>query len=166
MEKLDQLGLAENTLLIVTSDNGGLGTVNDHRPSDPWRGMKESEYEGGHRVPFLARWPGHIASNTVSSVPVSLGDLTATAASLTGTELPSDAALDSFNMMPVLAGGADEVRPYVVTARRGMTRMAIRQGDWKLVCNPLDPKSTELYNLAVDPKEGSNQAAAHPETVQ
>jgi arylsulfatase A-like enzyme len=161
MDKLDQLGLAENTLFMVTSDNGGLAPVNSHRPSAPWRGMKGSEYEGGHRVPFIARWPGRIPADAVSDEWISLVDVFATAAGLAGATLPPAAARDSFDMMPVLLGG-DAVRPYVVTGTRGMTRMALRQGDWKLVCDPPDRQSAELYNLTKDPEEKHDEAAAHP----
>ncbi len=168
MDKLEQLGLAENTLLIVTSDNGGLAEVADgrHRPSDPWRGHKASEYEGGHRVPFLARWPGRIELGTLSHAPVSLVDLAATAAALTGAELPADAALDSFDILPALTNGAEQVRPYVVTGRRGMTRMAIRRGDWKLIVTPQNGSGKELYNLQDDLGEKTNLAQSHPEKTE
>jgi arylsulfatase A-like enzyme len=164
MDRLDQLGLAENTLFMVTSDNGGLPAVNGHRPSAPWRGMKGSEYEGGHRVPFIARWPGRIPADSVSDEWVSLVDVFATAAGLAGAKLPLAAARDSFDMMPVLLGD-DAIRPYVVTGTRGMTRMALRQGDWKLVCDPRDRQSAELYNLSKDPGEEHNEAAEHPGKV-
>jgi arylsulfatase A-like enzyme len=165
METLDRLGLAENTLFIVTSDNGGLPQVKNtnHRPSAPWRGCKESEYEGGHRVPFFARWPKHIPANTISHRMVSLVDLAATAAALTKTGLPKNAALDSFNMLPVLTDTGDSGRPYIVTGRRGMTRLAIRQGDWKLIVSLPNETKTELFNLREDPGETKNVTTDYPE---
>jgi arylsulfatase A len=138
MDKLDELGLAENTLLIVTSDNGGLPpgatqiAEEVHRTSAPWRGYKGNAYEGGYRVPLLARWPGRIAPGSISDSTVSLVDVMATAAGLAGVKLPEEAALDSFDMLPALLG-RETGRPYVMMATRGMTGLSIRENDWKLI---------------------------------
>lgn len=161
MSKLKELNLEENTLLIVTSDNGGLKTVKGHRPSDPWRGNKGTNFEGGHRVPFLARWPNKIKSNSVNDAYVSLVDLFATVSKLTGITLDKEIALDSCDMLPVLMD-QPRVRDYVVTGSRGMTSLGIRQGDWKMICNPLSFKSAKLYNLMEDPQESKDLVKSFP----
>lgn len=172
MDKLDELGLADNTLLIVTSDNGGYpphghgNSLIDH-PHDPvssFRGHKGSQFEGGFRVPFLARWPGHIAPGSVSDEYLSLVDLMATAAHLAGVPLPATSARDSFDMMPVLAGG-ETPRPYVVTGTRGMTSISLRQGDWKLIFDTVGD-AHELYHLADDPMETTNRIHTEPGQAQ
>ncbi len=167
MAKLDSLDLTNNTLLIVTSDNGGLSPgetrvpASVHRTSDPWRGQKASHYEGGHRVPFLARWPGRIEPGSISDSVISLVDLTATAAALVGASLPAEAALDSFDMLPALQG-KDSLRPYTVTGTRGMTALSIRQGDWKLTHMPFEDQS-KLVHLGRDPQETTDLAADQPQ---
>jgi|GEM_PF-42802 len=171
MAKLDELGLTENTLLIVTSDNGGLSTQKNpqtgvtHRPSDPWRDQKGSIHEGGHRVPFIARWPRRIRPGTTSDEIISLVDLTASAAALNKIELPPSAALDSYNMLPALLGNKSS-RSSVMLTERGMKSSAIRQGDWKLIKWNYDQKSPELYHLGRDPYETNNLFAQEAERAQ
>jgi hypothetical protein len=166
MAKLDALGLANRTLLIVTSDNGGLGakeirvSESIHRPTHPWRAHKGSKYEGGHRVPFLARWPGRIPAGLVSDTPLSLVDLAATAAALAGVALPECAALDSFDMMPALLGQPSP-RPYVVMGERGLATVSIRQGAWKLI-HDSGGAPAELYDLDRDPGETADRATGEP----
>ncbi len=109
MHALDKQGFAENTLIIVTSDNGSHWPVDDirrwkHAANLHYRGQKADIWEGGHRVPFVARWPGHIPPGTVSDQTVCLTDLLATAAAIVDTKLPADAGEDSVNILPALLG--------------------------------------------------------------
>ena len=97
-------GLGDNTLLIVTSDNGAVRGENGHKSENDFRGYKASVYEGGTRIPFIARWPGTIRPKTTSSETISLIDLCATCAALTGTALPDDAAEDSRDILPAILG--------------------------------------------------------------
>ena len=123
METLDRLGLANDTLFIFSSDNGpvvddgyrdeAVEKLGDHKPAGPWRGGKYSAYDGGTRVPFLARWPGHIKPGA-SSALVDQVDLLSTFAALTGQAAPSDAAPDSFNELPALLGRSKHARDQVV----------------------------------------------------
>jgi arylsulfatase A-like enzyme len=173
---LDRLKLADNTLIIVSSDNGG--TMNDgymtddirgangHRCNAPLRGEKGSLYEGGHREPLLARWPGQIKPGTQSGELIGLVDLAATCAAITGQTLPADAAPDSFNILPALLGGKSP-RDHLVLQSNGIQRQALRQGQWKFI--PAAPKGNgqdELYDLANDLGETANLAAKNPEKLK
>ncbi len=187
---LDRLKLADNTLVIVTSDNGGTldsngpdiehggtpETNNGHPHNGPLRAGKGSAYEGGTRVPFLARWPGHIQPGDSGELICHV-DMLATFAALTGQALPADAAPDSFNVLPALLGEklGRPCRDHLV--EHGNV-LAIRQGPWKLI--PAEAAGTqakkarkkaprgeaELYNLADDLGETTNVAAAHPDQVK
>lgn len=169
METLERLELVDNTLLIVTSDNGGYAQSGSpkHRPPAPWRGAKDSSWEGGHRVPLLARWPGHIAVGTVTDELVSLLDLAGTFAGLVDAKLPSDAALDSFDLGPVLldSAEAEAIRPVLVAGRRGMATLSLREGPWKLILTP-ETGRTELYRLDEDPTETHDLAAEESQQLR
>jgi arylsulfatase A-like enzyme len=171
MNKLREKGLAENTLLIVTSDNGGYPSSSSYgestvkyRPAAPWRGNKGTAYEGGLRVPFIARMPWVIPQDTVNHTPIMISDLPATIAALTKVELKAGEALDSFNIMPALINenSSRTIRPYVIGGDRGLKSLGMRQGDWKLVFDPFS-NSMELYNLKDDPGEENDLAARMPE---
>ena len=179
---LEETGVAANTLVIVTSDNGPLWypenvRATGHSTSGPWRGMKGDAWEGGHRVPFIARWPGHVPANAVSDALVSLTDLRATIAAL--LEL-SPANGDGVDFSPALLGRLwqrPETSPLVARSSLGAT--ALRQGSWKYIDRLgsggfSDPRSAQsapgepsvqLYNLASDPGETDNLAARDPERV-
>ncbi|MFM7131584.1 MAG: sulfatase-like hydrolase/transferase, partial [bacterium] len=153
-------------------------------PARPWRGVKRDNWEGGHRVPFLVRWPGRVKPGTTSAEPLSLTDVMATLAAATGATLPDQAAEDSFNMLPVLEGTATgPIRPYLLTqAFRGGQTLAIRRGPWKYLDHqgsggnsynnpPLqafalpDAEPTapgQLYNLEKDPGERENLIRLQP----
>jgi arylsulfatase A-like enzyme len=190
MAALDLLKLADNTLLIVTSDNGGVldtngpdavnaGTVetnNGHPHNGPLRGNKGSAYEGGTRVPFIARWPGHVKPG-VSSDLICHVDMVATAAAITGRKLADDAGPDSFNVLPALLGEKCDkpCRDHLV--EHGNV-LALRKGPWKLIPagaagagkgkkgGKRGPSAAELYNVADDIGETKNLAAQHPEMVK
>lgn len=193
---LEKLGVADNTLVIFTSDNGPEVTSIIHMRADyahdgarPWRGMKRDNWEGGHRVPFLVRWPAKVKPGTTSAQLTSLTDVMATVAAITGAKLPENAAEDSFNMLPALLGEATTpIRPYLLTqAFRGAQTLSIRRGPWKLLDHPgsggnryesnpglkpfILPDSApdapvQLYNLDTDPGETKNLHAEHPEIVR
>ena len=191
---LDRLGVADNTLVLFTSDNGPETTSVLHMRADyghdgarPWRGLKRDQWEGGHRVPLLARWPGRIAPGSTSNQTVCLTDVLATCAALTGTKLPKDAAPDSFNILPVLLGkdAGPPVRPYTLHQTISLA-LALRQGPWKYLDHqgsggnsydrgPLqalalpDTAPTapgQLYDLDTDPGERTNLYFEHPEITK
>jgi arylsulfatase A-like enzyme len=193
---LERLGVADNTLVIFTSDNGPETTSVIHMRADyghdgarPWRGMKRDSWEGGHRVPFIVRWPGHVKPGTTSSQPLSLTDVMATVAAILGAELPNDAAEDSFNMLPALLGEDDApIRPYLLHQAFGGARtLSIRRGPWKYLdhtgsggnryendprLRPLMLPDTapgapgQLYNLETDPGETRNLYFEQPQIVK
>ncbi|MCB1275100.1 sulfatase-like hydrolase/transferase [Prosthecobacter sp.] len=194
MKDLERLGVADNTLVIFTSDNGPETTSVVHMRADhghdgarPWRGVKRDDWEGGHRVPFIVSWPARVKAGTVSNQLTSLTDVMATVAAITGATLPADAAEDSFNMLPVLEGKAIEpVRPYLLEqAFAGARTLSIRRGVWKYLdhrgsggnnydkgeLKPYELPETapdapaQLYKLDTDPGETTNLYFKHPEIV-
>ncbi|MEX2579553.1 MAG: sulfatase-like hydrolase/transferase [Verrucomicrobiales bacterium] len=154
MAALDRLGAAEDTLLVVASDNGGLPVAAKygHDAGGPWSGLKGSALEGGHRVPFVARWPGRIAAGSTSDALLSLTDLPATAAALAGAVLSPMAALDSFDQSPVLLGEKESVRDSVVIATRGCAEIVWREGSEKLTLVP-ETGEVRRVDLSRDPEE-------------
>ena len=182
MAALDRLGLARSTLVIFSSDNGPVlddgyadGAVGDskgHAPAGPLRGGKYSLYEGGTRVPFIARWPGRVKTG-VSGALVSQIDLMASLAALAGQKLPPEAGPDSLNVLTALLGESKTGREHLVEHAGGL---AIRKGPWKLIpreprakkakAKQSEPEVTELFNLDDDPGETKNIAGRHPEVVK
>lgn len=182
LRALEAAKLADDTLVIFTSDNGPVWYPADvartgHDSRGGFRGMKNSNWEAGHRMPFIVRWPGRTKAGTTSAQLICFTDLLATFAALTGQRLPDDAGPDSFSFLPVLLGRQSEdqpVRPALVVGR------SYRSGAWKLiegrepllfhVENPgtypaADEPPGQLYNLAEDPAEQNNLYAQHPEIV-
>ncbi len=182
---LDRLKLTDNTLVIFTSDNGGVmddgyedvGKL-DYHPNAPLRGTKGTVFEGGHRVPFLARWPGHIQAGSGCDTLIAHLDMTATFAALTGAKVPDGAAADSFNVLPSLLGEKTDAapRPHFVAHVGGINGpFAVRQGDWKFIqpggkgrqqpAKPNDKAATvgQLYNLKTDLAEEQNLVTENPE---
>lgn len=140
-----------------------------HITNGPWRDGKGYAYEGGHRVPFIVRWPGKIAAGSESKCTISSTDLFASAASVAGKELPSDAAVDSFNILPVLLGQKTEIdREAVFILGNGKdSAIAVCTGKWKLIVRyGIDKeKGPELYDLDNDPGELVNLSDQHPEVA-
>jgi arylsulfatase A-like enzyme len=176
--------VADNTLVIFTSDNGAYATplrleeTFGHKPNADFRGQKSDAWDGGHHIPFIARWPGHVAAGSNCDRTVSLVDLFATCADLVNSPVPTGAAEDSVSMLPLLLGKADApVRPAVVMhSNDGF--FAIKQGPWKLVLAkgsggwslpegklPADAPPVQLYNTQEDPGEKLNLSGKHPEIV-
>ena len=175
---LDRRGIANNTLLIVSSDNGGamddgyqsfdVRDANGHRCNGALRGFKGSLYEGGHREPFLARWPGRIRTGSTSSELLCLVDLPATFAALTGQRLSARDAPDSFNLLPAILGQplSKPIRDQLVMQATSARLLAIRKGPWKLIPATKPGGAPELYNLDSDPAEARNVAGEQPGIVR
>ena len=193
---LEKLGVADQTLVIFTSDNGPevdsvihMRADHGHDGARPWRGIKRDSWEGGHRVPFLVRWPARVKPGTTSGQLTSLTDVMATLAAVSDATLPANAAEDSFNLLPVLRGEANApIRPYLLTqAFAGARTLSIRRGPWKYLDhrgsggnryenNPglkpfILPETApdapgHLYHLDDDPGETRNLYAERPEMVK
>ena len=194
---LDQHGLTQNTLVIFTTDNGyaPAGDIPKHRTfghdsSGGFRGTKSDAFEGGHRVPFIARWPGVTPAGARCTDLIGQLDLFATCAELFGAKLPDTVAEDSSSLLPLLRGQrAPATRRDSLVHHSAEGEFAIRQGDWKLILCPgsggWSPPTRspspwtqakpddftglppfQLYNLAADPGETRNLVDQHPEIVQ
>jgi arylsulfatase A len=146
---LERNQLASNTLVIVTSDNGA-----EQRRYPPLRESKRSIYEGGHRVPFLTRWPGKIKPGSTCADVICLNDLMATAAEITGAKLPANAAEDSVSILPDLLGTARAPVREATVHQSIAGDLAIRQVPWKLIFKKNGVR--ELYHLTEDLSETSN----------
>jgi arylsulfatase A-like enzyme len=172
---LDKKALRENTLIIFHSDNGGTrdamfaGQMADvskiKLPCDngPYRGGKGTLFEGGSRVCACANWPGHIKAQTVEGI-IHAVDLYPTLAALAGASTAKCKPLDGVNVWDVIAENKPSPRTEVIYNVEPF-RGAVRQGNWKLIWRTLIPTSVDLYNLAEDPYEKNNVAAAHPDKV-
>ena len=185
LDAIKRLGIDENTLIMFNSDNGPetvhtdwMRQDHDHDAAGGYRGMKRDGWEGGHRVPFIARWPGRIPAGQVSDQLTNTTDIFATVASVVGYKLPDDVAVDSYDMLPAMLGIQDDddpIRPHMLT-QSFRAQFQIRQGDWKYLDHmgsggnnyskgnlqkyalpETAPKATgQLFNLAVDPGETKN----------
>ncbi|MEM6802953.1 MAG: arylsulfatase [Bacteroidota bacterium] len=152
---LEQYGFAENTLLVLANDNGGIrDTMNA-----PYRGTKNTNYEGGVRVPCLMRWPGKLEPNTSTDALMHITDLYSTFSSIAGGSLVQELALDGMDMKEVLLSGAESPREEILFDVSGCVRLpAIRIGKYKLT-------GEELFDLEADPYEETNIAEQFPEIV-
>jgi arylsulfatase A-like enzyme len=184
LHAIDDAGLRDNTLVIVTSDNGADWKPGDierypHRANAGWKGEKADVWEAGHRIPFIARWPRHIRPDTVCNETGSLTDLMGTLAAMLRRPLPPSAGEDSFNLLPALLAHkhAPIRRTIIDQSIDGM--FTIREGDWKLELGLgsggfSEPRKVEpapggvqgqLYNLHDDPAERYNLWDQHPDIV-
>lgn len=189
---LDRMKLAEDTLVLFTADNGPINSPKarqkGHHAAGPYRGLKTNAWDGGTRVPFLARWPDNIPAGATTDHLIGLTDVLATIAEVCGAPLPGDAGPDSVNQLSVLLQNKDEIvaRPALVTySYAGF--FAIRQGKWKAIFGTkwtgghsapnfggLPPKGTpsdnpaigQLYNLSSDPFETKDLWDDRPEVVE
>ena len=182
-------GFEDNTLMIFTSDNGCSPAADfqeldslGHDPSYVFRGHKADIYEGGHRIPFIAKWPGKIKANQTYNYTICLTDFMATCAAIVGDSLPDNTGEDSYNFLPVLLSEKDAKPIREATVHHSINgSFAIRQGKWKLIfCSGSGgwsyprPKETkelnlnpvQLYNLEKDIAEKNNVAEQNPELVK
>ena len=189
METLDSVGLADNTLVMVTSDNGALpgclGRTYGHKSCGDWRGFKGYIWEGGHREPFIASWPGKIKAGTICEELAGLQDFMATVAEIVGEKLPENAAEDSISMWPALLGEKREkpIRDDLIH-HSCLGVFSIRKGDWKLIIDcdnsgdggrgvdgskgtgSIPGSKGQLYNVADDPYEVYNLFDKRPDIVK
>jgi arylsulfatase A-like enzyme len=173
-----------NTLVVFTSDNGADWKTEDkarfaHRANANWRGEKADIWDAGHRIPFLARWPGRIPAGTVSSELGCLTDFMATAAGIVGAELPRNAGEDSYDLLPAMLGRKGAPIREAIVHHSNLGMFAIRQGKWKLELGlgsggftppaRIEPTpggpTGQLYNLENDPAEEVNLYQQQPEIV-
>ncbi|MBI3881705.1 MAG: arylsulfatase [Verrucomicrobia bacterium] len=192
MAKLDALKLADNTLFIFTSDNGGVmddgyedvGSF-DYHPNAPLHGYKGSVWEGGHRLPFIARWPGHIKPGSESAALMAHLDMPATFAALVGVKIPAGQCADSINVLPAILGETKTSARTTFVAHNGGTQgpFGLRDGQWKLItggagaggkgkakapgkATAKNPATVQLFDLASDLGEEKNLATEQPEKLK
>lgn len=185
---LDEGGIAENTLIIFTTDNGCSPQANfaeleaaGHKASYIYRGHKADIYEGGHRVPFVARWPKVVTAGSQSNALISQIDLLATAAEITGVEVPETQGEDSVSFLSLLKDATAEPTRDAVITQSINGSFAVRDGNWKLALCPgsggwSEPRPgrsdlsglppVQLFDLASDPGEQTNLAEKHPDRVK
>ena len=179
---------AGNTVVFFTCDNGTspkadfktLDAAGIHL-NENWRGWKADAYEGGHRVPFIVRWPGKIKAGSQSQHTITLADIMATCAEVAEFALPPSAAEDSVSLLPTLLGKSEDPMHEVAVHQSGNGQFAVRKGKWKLLlCRgsggwspPREPDAAkqglpmvQLYDLDSDRKETTNLQSAHPELVE
>ncbi len=163
MAALEEHGLAKNTLVFFTSDNGGANYIGLPEINRPYRGWKLTLFEGGIHVPFFARWPARIPAGTQVEAPAAHIDLFATAAAAAGATLPQDRRIDGIDLLP-LATGATTTAPERPLFWREGHYQAVRSGDLKLQVSA-HPQKEWLFDLRADPTEQRDLAAAQPEKV-
>ncbi|MFO7901041.1 MAG: sulfatase family protein [Planctomycetota bacterium] len=187
LNALDEAGMAEDSLVIFTSDNGPVWYDRDvkrfdHDSAGGWRGMKADAWEAGHRMPFIVRWPGTVKPGSTTHHTICFTDVLATLAEIVGADLPDGQATDSFSFLKVLQGKQPEDKPIrgpvVIPSARGL--MTVRSGSWKLIAGrgsggfskprrvkpePGEPPG-QLYNLGDDPSETENLYQQRPDVVR
>ncbi len=187
MNALDETGLSDNTVVVITSDNGCSPQADfadlashGHNPSFTFRGMKADIFDGGHRVPFIVRWPGHTLPGSQYHQTICLNDWFATAADILAVPLPKNAAEDSVSILPALTNQTTEPVRKTLVHHSVNGSFAIRQGPWKLIFTAdsggwSTPKPgtsetkllppVQLYHLSKDGAEAENKQDEHPEVV-
>ena len=163
LQALKDNGLDQNTLVIFASDNGAPGYTGLRDVNHPYRGWKLTFFEGGLRVPYVAKWPGHIAAGTKYAQPVTNIDMMPTMVAAAGGKMPTDRVIDGVNLLPFLSA-KPETQPQRSLFWRDGPQRALRHGSWKLISSEL-PRKDWLFNLANDPTEKVNLAEREPQKL-
>jgi arylsulfatase A-like enzyme len=189
LQYLKDNNLDKNTMIVFTSDNGCSPSANfnelrekGHDPSAGFRGTKADIYEGGHRIPFIVKWPGNVKANSINNTTICLTDFMSTCSALLNTNLQNNAAQDSYSLLPLLTPSKKTTYQRRSTVHHSIDGyFAIRKGDWKLaMCRgsggwsaPTENQAAknnmpavQLYNLKEDPSEQNNVYAKYPEMVR
>jgi len=164
MDNLEEEGLADNTVIVFSSDNGGAGYIGLPEVNAPYRGWKITLFEGGIRVPMFLSWPGHIAAGASIDSPVAHVDLMPTLAAIAGAALPAGVTIDGQNLLPAATGTGEVQRPDDAIYWSSGYYRVVRAGDWKLQVNGRQERAW-LYNLAEDPTEQENLAEVRPDKL-
>jgi len=182
LEALDRHNLADNTLVILSSDNGAderFIEAEDHDANHIYRGQKSDAWDGGHRIPFIARWPEHVKAGSECSKTICLNDLLLTCAAIIDEPVPEVAGEDSYNILPYLLDETDRSIREATVHHSVNGTFAIRKGQWKLIftcgsggwtkpeadCEPRDPK-WQLYDMKNDVREQHNLYNERQDIVQ
>jgi uncharacterized sulfatase len=167
LDTLDQEGLADNTLVMFTSDNGGAGYIGIPEVNQPFRGWKITMFEGGLRVPMMIKWPSKITAGTVVDTPVAHIDVMPTLAAAAATQSKA-AEIDGVNLLPLVTSQGDQSWDRETLFWQNGHYQVVRHGDWKLQVNdrPTDGLQYWLFDLAKDPTEQNNLAAVRQDKVK
>jgi arylsulfatase A-like enzyme len=168
LDTLEAEGIADDTVVVFTSDNGGAGYIGIQDVNSPFRGWKITMFEGGLRVPMFVKWPKRIAAGSSVDTPVAHIDMMPTLAAAAGASQPQGVAIDGVSLLPLVTGeGAQSWDRDTLFWQNGHYQV-VRHGDWKLQLNdrPTDGLQKWLYNLADDPTEQNNLAASYPDKLK
>jgi uncharacterized sulfatase len=169
-QTLEDNGLADNTLIIFTSDNGGAGYIGLPNVNKPYRGWKLNHFEGGTHVPFMAKWPAQINAGTTLEAPIHHNDIYTTIAAAAGAQLPQDRKIDGVDLLPYIRKDIVDPPHQTLFWREGHQQTVLHQG-WKLIraeqshLSQPAPMAKWLFNLAIDPTEQTNLASQNSEKV-
>jgi uncharacterized sulfatase len=167
---LEDNGLADNTLIILTSDNGGAGYIGLPDVNKPYRGWKLNHFEGGTHVPFMAKWPAQINPGTSMDAPIHHNDIYSTIAAAAGVQVPQDRKIDGVDLLPYIRNEVEGEPHQTLFWREGHQQTVLHKG-WKLISAEQSnlpqpaPRAKWLFNLALDPTEQNNLAADNLEKV-
>ncbi|MEZ5945608.1 MAG: sulfatase [Hyphomonas sp.] len=165
LDKLEEDGLSDNTIIVFSSDNGGAGYIGLPEVNAPYRGWKITLFEGGIRVPMFIKWPRRIAPGTVIETPVAHIDVLPTLAEAAGAALPEGVELDGHSMLPLATGASNLIdRPGDAIFWSSGYYKVVRSGNWKLQVNERQGKKW-LFDLATDPTEETNLVDAQPDKL-
>jgi len=163
LQTLKDEGLDQNTLVVFTSDNGAPGYIGLPNVNKPFRGWKLTMFEGGLRIPYVAKWPGHIAPGTQYPAPITNIDIMPTVVAAAGGVMPNDRPIDGVNLLPYLSAKPAMQPGRALFWRDGIYR-AMQEDKWKLIVSER-PRKDWLFNLSVDPTEKTNLANDQPDRL-